>query len=86
MNAQEIIVEIIANVLRIDLENIKKLAGEDPLNAIGMDSLNCMDIVVNIEEHFEISFDDEELLLENLNSINKLSAIVAHKVGQHSLT
>jgi len=86
MTLNEKIADIVAMVLRIDAENVNQMNGDEPLNTIGMDSLNCMDIVVSIEEEYNISFNDEELLLDNLNSINKISAIVAQKLEQLSLT
>lgn len=86
MTLNEKIADIVAMVLRIDTENVKQMMGDEPLNSIGMDSLNCMDIVVSIEEEYNVSFNDEELLLDNLNSINKISAIVAQKLEQLSLT
>jgi acyl carrier protein len=86
METYEKIAEIVAAVLRIEPQQVLQLSGDDSLSSIGMDSLNCMDIVVNIEEEFSISFNDEELLLDNLNSINKLTNIVAQKKEQPSLT
>ncbi|HEY0828011.1 MAG TPA: acyl carrier protein [Bacilli bacterium] len=86
MNINEKIADIIAIVLKIDRDQMKQIAGNDSLNAIGMDSITCVGIVVEIEEAFNISFDDEELLLDYLNTINKLSKIVEQKMGLHSLT
>jgi acyl carrier protein len=78
----EKVADIVALVFRSDPALIKKMDGEAPLSAIGLDSLNCMEIVVNIEEEFSIAFHDEELLLDRLNTINKLCAIVEQKL-QH---
>jgi acyl carrier protein len=85
MSTQEKIADIIAMVFRVEPEQIKNMSGDEILGTIGMDSINCMEIVVNIEETFNVSFNDEELLLDNLNTINKLTAIVEQK-EQPSLT
>lgn len=79
MSTQEKIADIIAMVFRVEPEQIRNMSGDEFLGTIGMDSINCMEIVVNIEETFNISFNDEELLLDNLNTINKLTAIVEQK-------
>ncbi|MBO9599794.1 MAG: acyl carrier protein [Cohnella sp.] len=74
------IVEIVALVFRLDSEQVRKMSADEPLSTIGLDSLNCMEIVVNIEEEFAVAFHDEELLLDNLNTINKLCAMVSKKL------
>lgn len=74
------------SVLEINVEKMTNVDGNDPLNDLGMDSLNCVDIVLSIEEEFDVIFNDEELLLENLNTINKLAETVEQKLGQHSVT
>ena len=42
---------------------------------LGMDSLALMNLVLDIEDEFDISFDDGDLLFENFNS-NKSLLIV----------
>ncbi len=81
MNIRERINNCIALVLRIDPIKINIMKGDEPLILIGIDSLNCMELVVNIEEEFGINFCDDELLLDNLNSINKLSKIIEKKLN-----
>ncbi|MEW9699672.1 acyl carrier protein [Paenibacillus sp. SI8] len=77
--------DIIAAVLNMDPEQLRGINYDEPLNTIGMDSINCMDIVIQIEEELQVVFQDDELLLDNLNSINKLSLIVSQKLEQHSV-
>ncbi|GIQ71277.1 acyl carrier protein [Xylanibacillus composti] len=86
MTTHEKIGEIIGTVLEIDADRMSQVAGDDALNDLGMDSLNCVDIVLSIEEEFDVIFNDEELLLENLNTINKLAETVEQKLGLHSVT
>ncbi|NEW09345.1 acyl carrier protein [Paenibacillus sp. SYP-B3998] len=79
------IVEIIAMVFRLEVDHVKRLSREESLSRIGLDSINCMEIVVNIEEEFSIVFNDEELLLDNLNTLDKLIHMVEQKTGEHTL-
>ncbi|NEW06274.1 acyl carrier protein [Paenibacillus sp. SYP-B3998] len=86
MTPYEKIAGKVGKVLNLEAERMVELSGDEALNTIGMDSINCMEIVVEIEEEFEITFSDDELLLESLNSLNKLTAIVEQKLSEHSLT
>jgi acyl carrier protein len=83
MIAKEKVEEIISTALRIEPERVRQLPGDELLNTIGLDSLNCMEIVIQIEEFFEIAFEDEELLLENLNTLNKLMGLIESKLDQN---
>ncbi|WP_027086232.1 acyl carrier protein [Cohnella panacarvi] len=79
------IVEIVALVFRLDSEQVRRMSADDSLATIGLDSLNCMEIVVNIEEEFSVAFHDEELLLDNLNTINKLCVMVSKKLELYTI-
>ena len=43
---------------------------------LGMDSLGLMNLVLEIEDEFDISFDDGDLLFENFNRIGDLRDII----------
>ena len=43
---------------------------------LGMDSLRLMNLVLDIEDEFGISFDDGNLLFENFNRIGDLRDII----------
>jgi len=47
-----------------------------------MDSTGVLDLVMFIEETFGIEVKDEELVPENLDSVNKLVAFVGRKIGR----
>jgi acyl carrier protein len=47
-----------------------------------MDSTGVLDLVMFIEETFGIVVKDEELIPENLDSVNKLVAFVERKTGR----
>ncbi|WP_159065830.1 acyl carrier protein [Gorillibacterium timonense] len=79
MDIRDKICEIVAMVFRVEPQNVKTRSDDEPLGVLGLDSLNCMDIVVNLEEEFGIVFEDEELLLDSLNTVKKLRLIVETK-------
>ncbi len=81
MDLVERIEKIIINILRIEPERIREISGDETLNRIGVDSVNFIEIVIGLEDEFNITFEDDELLLQNLNTINKLKNIITQKLG-----
>lgn len=80
MELAERIENIILTVLKIEPEIIKELSPDETLNRIGVDSVNFIEIVISLEEEFNIAFEDDELLLQNLNTINKLKNVISNKL------
>jgi acyl carrier protein len=50
------------------------------LNEGIIDSMNVLELVMLVEERFGITVEDEELVPDNFDSINKLAAYVRRKV------
>jgi len=48
---------------------------------LGMDSLALMSLVLDIEDEYDISFDDGNLLFENFNRIGDLKNIIKELQG-----
>lgn len=46
-----------------------------------VDSTGVMEVVSFLEESFSISVDDDELVAENLDSVERLAAFVQRKLG-----
>ncbi len=46
-----------------------------------IDSTGILELIAFLEETFEIKIDDEEIIPENLDSIEKLHAFVSQKVA-----
>ena len=47
-----------------------------------IDSTGVLELVDWLEEEFEITVEDEELIPENLDSVNLLSAYILRKTGE----
>ena len=47
-----------------------------------IDSTGVLELVNFVEDEFEISVNDEELIPENLDSVNKLAKFVNEKAGR----
>nr|WP_281276585.1 acyl carrier protein [Tengunoibacter tsumagoiensis] len=52
------------------------------LVALGFDSLSTLELVVALEDHFQIAFDDEDLTGDHFQSIGSLLAILNKHVLQ----
>lgn len=74
MKREEIIREKAADILKID--NIETVAADQDLKEYGMDSLNAIELVVSLELEFGIEFAEEDLLVDNLCTIQKLVEVV----------
>jgi acyl carrier protein len=54
---------------------------ESLLDAGIVDSTGVMEVVTFLEETFSITIDDEELIADNLDSVDRLAAFVQRKRG-----
>lgn len=70
MVLEEIIREKLREIMQI--ENPEKLSTKEDLKERGMDSLNAIELVVALEIEFGIEFSEEDLLVDNLCTIQKL--------------
>ena len=50
---------------------------DEELNVIGIDSISFIQIVVALEDNFEIEIPDEKLILEEIGTFNKITMVVA---------
>lgn len=79
MNTMEMeIRELVCDLLEIP--DIKNITDTEDLQKWGMDSLNCIELVIKIEEQFDIEIADEQLGLQYVDSINKIVELVTNYV------
>lgn len=68
--------EIIARVLELSEEAEEKLDEETDLMDLGLDSMTCVEVVVNLEDEFGITVEEEDLMVENMSTIARLKKLV----------
>lgn len=73
----EKIMELVLNCLD---NNDKKISYDDDLREFGMDSVNCISIIVEIEDFYHFEFADEDLVIENFMTVNRLADYVSKKI------
>lgn len=73
------IAEIIVDRLFLDCEPDDMGADESLTLKYGVDSVRLFDMVVGLEDDFDVSFEDDELSLENFDSISRIAERVREK-------
>lgn len=64
----------------IGISGVDEIGSDDDLLTLGLNSISFIKIVVTIENSFNITFDDEDLLFHNFNTLNKLTSYIQKKV------
>ena len=77
---EEIIKNIVTEILKLYNDDVN-ISLEDDLTSFGLDSLNAIEIVVNLESEFDIQIDDDDLLIDNLSSIHKIMGLIDKNLG-----
>jgi acyl carrier protein len=51
------------------------------IKEMGMDSVKTINMIVQIEQHFDIMFEDEELIIEYFSTIDVFANSILDKLG-----
>ena len=81
--------EIIDDLLKMAVKNARKVVdvkelGERTLliEDLGYDSIDFMELIIQIEGKYDVEFGGTEILLSNLNSINIISDFIQNKLQE----
>lgn len=79
--------EIEMKLLKLIIRNSKYLVDENKIHDemeliedFGMDSISCIQLTVDIEKEFKISFDDQHLNIEMIKTYGKLKNYILSKI------
>ena len=72
MNMNEKVRELIKSTLLLESEEVAKIGNEDDLELIGLNSVIMLQFIVKMEQEFDIEIDEEEIIPENLGTVNKV--------------
>jgi len=67
---------LIADAFRVEIEDLKNIKEDDSLIDHGMTSITGIQLIVFLEEKYGINVMDEDLLLENFDTLAKLFALL----------
>ena len=72
--------EIIINIINDNLALKEEVKENTNLSKLSLDSLSFINALVTIEEVFSITFNDEELNIDNFKNVSDLVNLVKRKV------
>ncbi len=65
----------------------KKIGDEDSFLEQGIiDSTGILELVEYVQDTFKIKIEDEELLPDNLDSLNKITVFISNKINTDTIT
>ncbi|MFE9279566.1 phosphopantetheine-binding protein [Paenibacillus glucanolyticus] len=78
MNEQQLdyVYRLVKEQLRINFE----IEHDADLILLGLDSIKTVNLIVCLEDFFDITFEDHELFVSNFSSISKVVSIIEQKV------
>ncbi len=74
---KEHIVPILAKTLGLEPELIEAFGDDADLTEQYLSSVLVVELVVELERHFGLMIDDDDLLTENVSTIRKIDGLVA---------
>lgn len=60
---------------------INEISDQDDLFKLGMDSVSCIKLIVAIESEFGFAFDDEDLNMDNVKTINSIAGYIQDRTN-----
>lgn len=73
---KEVLYNIVSELLDEDIEKVKKIGMDEDLSLYGMTSILYIKLVVRLEEEYGFVIEDDDLLIENMNSFSKMFEIL----------
>lgn len=68
--------EIMKEVLTLNDEELGTISPDSNLVDIGLDSIKAIEVIVRIEEIFGITVNEDDLLINNIDSISKVMELI----------
>ncbi len=72
--------EILVERLFLDVDPASLDSAQSLTESYGVDSVRLFDMVVGLEEDFSVSFEDEELTIENFDTVAAIAGRVREKL------
>jgi acyl carrier protein len=71
--AQNVILELLPNV------EPQNLADECDIFSLGLDSINAMSLIFNLQDAFEVKFETNEISFDNFQTVAKIVELIEKK-------
>ncbi len=66
------LINILSKALDVDINVLSQIGDDEDIGQYGLDSIKGIQAMILLEGEFDIELVDEDLLLENVNTINKI--------------
>lgn len=73
------IIEVIYEVLKPEKVEID---ADTDLSEIGLTSISLINVIVELEDRLDFEFNDDDLLLENLNTVRKIEECIENSINE----
>jgi acyl carrier protein len=70
------VVKILSRVLNLDYEIVSSLDDNESLRVISLNSIKAIQVIVMLEELIGVEFEEEDLNISKIDSINKILEMV----------
>lgn len=60
---------------------VEEIANDDDLTKLGMNSISAIELVVEVEDKYDFEFNDEDLLVDNFKTIERLAKYIEKRIG-----
>ncbi len=64
--------DVLAETIGIERDALENISGNDDLRSHGLNSISCIELIVKLEQENEITISDEDLLIDNVCTINSI--------------
>lgn len=64
----------------LEITDMSDFADTDDLEELGLDSLNCISLIISIENYFDIEISDEDLGMQHVSSISKICELIMNYI------
>ena len=73
---RESIKRVLLNILDTDTTTLMEIGDEEDLGTYGLNSISSIKLIVLLEEEYGIVFEDVDLLMYKVNTINKIKEVL----------
>lgn len=77
MDKEKIVREAVGKVLELDDPTVKNLKIDDDLKSFNFNSLKTIELIVELEDIFNVEISEEELVSDNVNTIKDIMGIIS---------
>nr|WP_154958148.1 acyl carrier protein [Paenibacillus xylanexedens] len=78
------LMNIISQRIKEMIQYAGTITQDQLLVGIGVDSMKALEIIVDLENRFNILIEDDELLLENFATVEKIADLIEGKISKVS--